>query len=72
MLDQCVVPQIAAAMKDLCEQVMVWRVVHDNIGAAVFLNDTVKSDDAWVGACDLVKCNLAYVDLPLAGRLMGL
>ena len=48
ILNQCVVPEIAAAMQYLCEQVMVRCVVQDNIGAVVILHDTVQSNDAGV------------------------
>lgn len=48
VLNQCVVPKIAAAMQYLREQVMVRCVVHDDIGAVVVLHDTVESDDTRV------------------------
>jgi hypothetical protein len=48
VLNQSVVPEIAAAMQYLREQVVVRCVVHDNIGAVVVLNDTMQSNDARV------------------------
>ena len=48
VLDQSVVPEIAAAVQYLGKQVMVWCVVHDNIGAVVVLDDTMQRDNAGV------------------------
>jgi len=46
--DQCVIPEIAAAMQYLREQVVIWCVVHDDVGAVVFLDNTMEGDDTWV------------------------
>lgn len=48
VFNQCVVPEIAAAMQYLREQVVVWCVVHDDVGAVVVLHDTMQRDNAGV------------------------
>lgn len=72
VLDEVVVTKISTAVEDLREQVVVWSVVHDDVGVTVLFDDSMKGNDVGMGAGDLVESNLAYVDLSLAGCLVGI
>lgn len=66
-----VVSEIAAAMEDLREQIMVRRVIHDDISMVPLVHDAVQSDDARVRRGELVQGDFAYVYLPLASGLVA-
>ena len=66
VFDETIVPQIAAAMQDLCGEIMVRRIVHDNVHVCILLNHAVEGDDARVGRGDLMESDFANLDLPLA------
>ena len=49
MLDEGIVAQVPALVQNLGEQVVVWGVVHNNIGVIPVFDDTVEGDDRGVG-----------------------
>ena len=55
ILDETVISKIATAMENVCEQILVWCVVHDDVhvGLVEVLHDTVEGDNAQVSRCDL-------------------
>ena len=67
VLDETIVPQIAAAMQVLCGEIVVRCIVHDNAHVCILLNHAAEGDDARVGRGDLKQSDL---DLPLAERPM--
>jgi hypothetical protein len=70
ILDETVVPKIAAAMQDLSEQIMVRSVVHDDVGKVAFLHHAVKGNHAWMRRCELMQGNFSNVDLALTWGLV--
>ena len=70
VLDETIVPQIAAAMQDLCGEIVVRCIVHDNVHVCILLNHAVEGDDARVGRGNLMQNDFANLDLPLAERPM--
>ena len=70
ILDECVVPKIAAAMQDLSEQIMVGSEVHNDVGEVAFLHHAVKGDHAWMRRCELMQGYFSNVDLALTWGLM--
>jgi len=49
VLDEPVVPKIAAAMQDLGKQIVVRCIVHDDVSVVELFNDTMKGDHARMG-----------------------
>lgn len=71
ILDESVVSKIATAMENLREQIVVWCVVHDDVGVVEVLHDAVEGDNARVSGCDLMQSDLADMNLPLSRRLVS-
>jgi hypothetical protein len=41
MLDEMIVPEVSAAVKDLGEEITVFGVIHDNVSVIVVLDDAM-------------------------------
>lgn len=59
-------------MQNLCEQVVVWCIIQDNIGAVVLLDHAMEGDDIWMRASKLVKSNFTNMDLALPNAMVWL
>ena len=70
VLDEGIVPKIAAAMQDLSEEIMVGCVIHHDVGETAFLHNTMEGNHAWVRRCELMQGNFSYVDLAMTWVLM--
>ncbi len=67
-------PVVSLCLQDcniskIYEQIMVWCVVHDDVGEVAFFHHTVKGDHAWMRRCKLMQSNLSNVDLALTWGL---
>jgi hypothetical protein len=69
MLDEEVIAEIAATMKDLGEKVSVAGVVHNNVRVIVLFDNAVKGDNVRVRGCKLMQGNFADVKMALAACL---
>jgi hypothetical protein len=49
VLDEVIVPKVAAVVQYLGEEIAVRSVVHDDVGVAVLLYNPVEGDNVWVG-----------------------
>jgi hypothetical protein len=49
ILDESIVPQIAAGMQDLCVEIMVRCIVHNDVSVVELFNDTMQGNHARVG-----------------------
>jgi hypothetical protein len=70
MLDEDVVPEIAAIMEDLCEQITIAGVVHDDVRVVEVLYDPVEGDDVRMDRCELMEGDFTDVEVALAGGLL--
>jgi hypothetical protein len=66
VLDKNIVAEIPAMVQDLCKQIAVGAVVHDDERVTVVLDNAVQGDH--VGMCrdTLVQGNLLLVQAPLS------
>jgi hypothetical protein len=70
VLDECVVTEIPAVVKNLRKEVVVGGVIHNNISVIEVFHDAMQSYDTGVDGGELVKGDFSDVDLALAGRLV--
>lgn len=63
MLDQRIVSKIPTVVQYLCEEIVVGRVIHDDIGIFVVFDDAMESGNAGVRRRYLMQRNLAHVEL---------
>lgn len=70
LLDEVVITEVSTAVEDLCEQVTIASVIHNDVGAVVILDNAVESDDVRVGGCKLVERYLPNVCLLWAETLL--
>ena len=63
MLDEGIVAQVPALVQNLGEQVVVWGVVHYNIGVIPVFDDAMEGDDRRMGRGELVQRNFANMEL---------
>lgn len=61
MLNDDVVAKISSIIQDLREKIVVRRIVHDDVGIIVILDNFVKGNDSWVTRRNLVQGNLTNV-----------
>ncbi len=61
MFDDDIVAEISSIIQDLREKIVVGRIIHDDVGIVVILDDFVKGNDSLVTRRDLVKSDLANV-----------
>jgi len=61
MFDDDIVAEISSIIQDLREKVVVGRIIHNDVGIVVILDDFVKGNDSLVTRRNLVKGNLANV-----------
>ena len=66
ILDEDVIAQITPLMQDLCEEIAVGAIFHDDEGVLVVLDDAMKRHHVRVARCELVEGDLAHVKLALA------
>ena len=70
VLDEAIVPKIAAAMQDLGEEIVIRRIIHNDICVGALVHNAVEGDHARVCRGELVQGDFADVDLSLAWGLM--
>ena len=70
ILDEIIVPKIAGIMQNLCGEIIVRCIVHDDVDVGTLLYHAVERDDARVGRGELVQSNFRNVDLLLVGSPM--
>ena len=70
VLDERVVPEVTAAVQNLGKEVVVRRVVHDDVCVVSLFYNAMESDHARVDGSELVQRNFTYVNLALAGSLL--
>jgi hypothetical protein len=61
MLNDDVVAKISSIIQDLREKIVVGRIVHDDVGIIVILDNFVKGNDSLVTRRNLVQGNLTNV-----------
>ena len=66
MFDDMVITEVARLVQDLCEQVFVWGIIHDDVCIVEVFDNAMESDDGGVSGCDLVQRNFAHMELPAA------
>lgn len=66
MFDDMVIAEVARLVQDLCEQVFVWSIIHDDVCIVEVLDNAVEGDDGGVSGGDLVQRNFAHMELPAA------
>lgn len=59
MFDDDIVAEISSIIQDLREKIVVGRIIHDDVGIVIILDDFVEGNNSLVTRCDLVKGNLA-------------
>jgi hypothetical protein len=70
IFDEVVLSKVPAVMKDLCTQIIVCSIVHDDIGVDSLLDGTINADNARVGGSQLVQGDFADVKSPSTRALM--
>lgn len=58
MFNDDVVTKISSIIQDLREKIVVGRIIHDDVGIIVILDDFVKGNDSLVTRRNLVQGNL--------------
>ena len=61
MFNDDVVAKISSIIQDLREKIVVGRIIHDDIGIVVILDNFVKGNDSLVTRRNLVQGNLTNV-----------
>lgn len=49
VLDQVILAKITSLVQNLTKEIPIWTVIHDDEGAVLLFNDTMKCDDIRVG-----------------------
>lgn len=66
ILDELVIAEVSAIMENLSEEIAVRAVVHDNPSEMRVFDNAIKGHNAGMCRSELVKGDLADVQLPLA------
>jgi hypothetical protein len=61
MFNDDIVAEISSIIQDLREEIVVRRIIHDDVGIVVILDDFVKGNDSLVTRRNLVKGYLPNV-----------
>lgn len=69
VFDEAIIAQVACLVEYLGEEVLIRRIVHDDVRIIYVFDDSVKGDDRGMDGGYLMQRDLAKMELSAARRL---